>query len=204
MDRQIRWLDSLDPEQIKRNYTVERAPTTGAKITRMVYSNLLVICPTHWRGRTQPCTWPNCEDCDRGMVPEIHGYVLAINPKTEEKTLLELTGPPTAVLKEWQDSHGTVFGLGIEVGRKNDKPNGPVWLRIFKTELNLSKFGPPPDLKPILETLWRFSPDQQARHDATRARREMSVGEAPTPSAGPLGSNGEEVSKLKGSRRKRS
>jgi hypothetical protein len=204
MDRQIRYLDSLDPSTIRRNYDIIRTPTDGSHRRCVVISNLLTIVATHWVGRTQPCTWPNCQQCDKGEVPEIHSYIIVGNGKTFEKHLLELTAPPTAVLKEYQDKHGHVHGLGIELKRKNDKPNGPVHLTICTENLNLATFGLPPDMKPLLETLWRFNPDHKAAADAMQARRELARGEEPTPASPSLEVSAEKVSNAKVRPRKRS
>jgi hypothetical protein len=197
-------MDDLNGAEIQRKFEIQRAPTDGSRRSLLVLSNLLVICPTHWRGRTQPCTWPNCEDCDKGQVPEIHSYLIVAVAKTEEKLLWEFTAGPTAVLKEYQDRVGYVHGLGIEVGRRNDKPNGPQWVKIKNTDLKLGQFGMPPDVKEILQTMWRFDPEKKATADAMKFRRDNARGDETTPPAGELGSNAEKVSNHQKKRRKRS
>lgn len=204
MDRQICYVDSLEDVEVKRNFTIERAPKNGSSLRRLIWSNLIVICKTHWRGRTQPCTWPNCEDCDRGSLPEVKGYLLTIVPKTEDKRLTEFTLRPAADLKQIQDEIGTLHGIGIELGRKNDRPNGPVYVRVLERGLNLAKFGPPPDLRPVLETMWRFNTDAVATANSKRARREMELGEDVSQQSLPQIDTPKVVSEVKNVRRKRS
>jgi hypothetical protein len=94
--------------------------------------------------------------------------------------------------------------LGIRLSRKNDKSNGPVHVQIVAHDLSTAKFGMPPDVREILQTMWRFNPDQIATADAKAARRDLSLGEEMKPGRGPLGSNAEQVSEVKKARRKRS
>lgn len=198
MEREINWIDAPDESALKRNYQIVRTPTNGRRLLCAVLSHRLTWVNVHFAGRTQPCTHPNCEQCDRGHVPDLKAYLIIVLQTTREKALLELTSAGAGPLWEHQQQKRSIHGLAIELGRKNDKPNGPVHCTIKGHDVPLLHYGDAPDVKPILETMWRFSPDRKATADASRARRDLARGENPIPAAGPITHESPNGSKVKG------
>lgn len=204
MDEKIYQPEGPDSGEGLQNYDIVRCRTSDGYDSFVILSERVLHTRTHWLGKTQPCTHPNCRWCDEGKLSEYHGYVLAGKPKDFTKVVLELTAPPVRKLMQELEEKHTLHGLGIRLSRKNGLSNGSVHLEIVKRDLGTLQFGSLPDLLPLLHTLWRFNPMRKAEAEAAQRRRSVSAGEGEIPQSGPIGTNGDSLPKHQRKARKRS
>jgi len=105
-----------------------RTPAPG-KLIAICTSPKLVGCPTHfWRMRTIPCEAPNCEACDNGVPWRWHGYVSAVNIKSNEHFIFECTAQAAETFTQFTERHGSLLGCTFEATRLGDHANGRVLL----------------------------------------------------------------------------
>jgi len=193
-----------DSNEGKSNLTIVRCPGGDRKLRVVILSDNICHTRTHFAGRTQPCTHPNCEHCRAGKESEYHGYVIVGFPKTFKKALCELTAVAARILMDERQEHKTLHGCGIELRRKNGKDTGTVWCEIIRRDCPTLVFGEVPECLPILYTIWRFNPMRKAEADAAERRFSVESGNGEVPQGKPPLLNEAEVSSIKKGSRKRS
>jgi len=141
---------------------LRRTPTTG-NLTAIVTCDRLVGCPTHWYGhRTVPCEPPDCPACKEGHSWRWHGYLTAINVKTNEHFLFEVTAQAAEPFTEYFEQHRTIRGCLFVASRLGNHHNGRVLIRYKTADLTQVKLPDPPDLVACLCHIWNVpTPDVQ-------------------------------------------
>lgn len=133
---------------------LRRTPTSG-KLVAIVTCDRLVGCPTHWFGnRTIPCEAPNCPACDKGHSWRWHGYLTAVNVKTNEHFLFEMTAQAAEPFTAYHEQHGTLRGCLFEADRLGHHHNGRVLIRCKPADLGQVHLPDPPDLVACLCHVW--------------------------------------------------
>ena len=137
-------------------FTIYRTPA-NQPLTGIVTCEDLLGCSTHWYGnRTTPCEAPDCDAC-RAQVPwRWHGYLTALNVKTHEHFLFEMTAQAADHFVAYRASHGTLRGCLFQATRFHRRTNGRV--DIYCKPANLQEVSLPtaPDLRKVLSVLWNL------------------------------------------------
>lgn len=133
---------------------LRRTPSSGT-LTATVTCDRLIGCPTHWYGqRTVPCQAPNCEACEKGHPWRWHGYLTAINAKTNEHFLFEMTAQASEPFTEYFKRHNTLRGCLFQASRLGHHHNGRVLVRCKPADLAQIQLPDPPDLVACLCHVW--------------------------------------------------
>lgn len=157
----ISW--SFEPQETVGPKRVElfRLPPKG-KFSGTVISHRLIGCGTHHHhGRTIPCTNENCPGCTAGKLPREYFWVIALNDKTGEADLVELTGLGAAPFARAFKEFRTLRGLNFTTIRKTDKANGPLKTTITGRVDSEAKLPTAPDIIPILFRIWEYRPEAE-------------------------------------------
>jgi len=133
-----------------------RTPARGV-LSGIVSSTDLVGCTTHYyKGRTQPCTAPNCEACNEQVPYRWHAYLTIFNPRTATHALLELTAQASQPAFDFFERHGTLRGAILETTRPSAKPNGRIIVRLRQATPDDPKPPKEPNIKKILAVIWNL------------------------------------------------
>jgi len=131
-----------------------RTPPKGS-IQLLVTSDNLLGCWTHfYAGRTVPCTGPACEACLAGASSRWHGYLSAIQGKTREHVLFELTALAAESFAAYRMKHQTLRGCHVTASRVNARPNARVHLVLKPHDLSGVDLPPAANLTAVLCHLW--------------------------------------------------
>lgn len=145
----------------------------------------LIGCPTHYyKGRTQPCSAPDCEACREQVPWRWHGYVSALNTVTHEHFIFEMTAQATDALVAYREQHGTLRGCVFEARRLHARQNARVILRCTPADLQKISLPKPPKLEHALSILWNLPAPEidltpNPQHEAattTRFKRDRQSG----------------------------
>ena len=95
-------------ESTRSAFRLVRTPSKG-KLALFITSDSLLGCWTHFfGGRTVPCTGDKCEACQALASTRWHGYVAALEVKTAEPVVFEITGGGAEQLAAYRAKHGTL------------------------------------------------------------------------------------------------
>lgn len=135
---------------------LRRTPAPG-KLTGIVTCRELIGCPTHfYRHRTVPCEPPDCEACKAGHPWRWHGYLSAIDCKTNEHFIFEMTAQAAETFTQYQARHDTLLGCLFEAARLGDRHNGRVLMRCKPADLTKINLPSAPDLMMCLCHIWNI------------------------------------------------
>lgn len=165
-----------------RTYKLVRCPTSGAyRVT--ILSHDMVGTKVHYAGnRTRPCTGEDCESCNRGVAPRWKGYIAAIEDRTGDKVILEVTANVGQRIAAYFDTHRTLQGARLSLKRKGEKNNSPVESQMLEPIMTAGELPQATDVRPILERMWEVgSRTQPPKILVTKPRL------APTGTDGDLG-----------------
>ena len=131
-----------------------RTPARKA-LQLLVTSDNLLGCWTHfYAGRTVPCTGDTCEACLAGASSRWHGYLSAIEGKSREHILFELTALAAESFAAYRLKHGTLRGCHVTASRVNPRPNARVHLELKPHDLSTIDLPPSANLTAVLCHLW--------------------------------------------------
>lgn len=137
-------------------FPLKRTPTSKALVA-IITCDDLIGCPTHYyKGRTQPCSSPDCEACLEQVPWRWHGYVSALNTTTHEHFIFEMTAQATDALIAYRTQHGTLRGCLFEARRTHSRQNARVILRCKPADLQQINLPEPPNLEFALSILWNL------------------------------------------------
>ena len=141
-------------------FPLQRTPTSKPLIA-IITCDDLIGCPTHFfKGRTQPCSAPDCEACLEQVSWRWHGYVSALNVTTHEHFIFEMTAQATDALVAYRKQHDTLRGCLFEARRLHARQNARVILRCKPADLQQISLPTPPNLEHALSILWNLpTPD---------------------------------------------
>jgi len=138
------------------NLRLCRTPGPG-KLVGIVTSPDLIGCPTHFfNKRTIPCEPPNCPACAAGYSWRWHGYLSAVNVKTHEHFLFEMTAQAAESFVEYRERHHDLIGCAFEAQRLGEHRNGRVIIRCKPTDLTQIKLPKAPNLVAALAHIWNI------------------------------------------------
>lgn len=137
-------------------FPIRRTPT-GKPLVAIITCDDLTGCPTHYyKGRTQPCSAPDCEACLEQVPWRWHGYVSALNISTHEHFIFEMTAQATDTLIAYREKHETLRGCMFEARRLHPRQNARVILRCKPADLQQTSLPAPPNLEHALSILWNL------------------------------------------------
>jgi len=153
-------------ESSRSAFRLLRTPAKG-KLYLLITSDNLLGCFTHfYAGRTVPCTGDKCEACQAGASARWHGYVAAIEQKTNEPIVFELTAAAAESLAAYRAKHGTLRGCDILATRVSPRPNARVRLQMRPHDLSRTDLPEPLNLRAALCHIWGIpTTETQVGHD---------------------------------------
>lgn len=127
----------------------------------------LVILSSNWLGlrthylfnRTTPCRKQDCPGCEKKMESRWHGYLLAVEDRTERRFVFEFTAQVRLQLKKFIDDRGSLRGLQVICGRLSDRPNAKVKLESRGFVQAISKLPPEEPIWPICAHIFGLMPE---------------------------------------------
>lgn len=150
------WSNSPPADQHGPSLRLRRTPGPGS-LTAVATSSDMIGCPTHfYRHRTIPCEAPHCEACDSGFPWRWHGYLSAVDVKTNEHFLFEMTAQAAEDFKAYRERHLTLLGCLFQVHRLGDHRNGRVITQTKPADLTKIHLPAPPDLIKCLSHIWNL------------------------------------------------
>lgn len=174
-----------------RSLRLRRTPSAG-KLTAIITCRQLVGCPTHFfQRRTVPCDGEGCEACRTGHSWRWHGYVTAVDCKTNEHFIFEMTAQAAEALTVYRERHGTLLGCLFEAARLGEHHNGRVMIRCKPTDLTSVKLPSAPDVIASLCHIWNVpTPEasiegQLKQHDRIVIKRNPDGNNKPVPQTVP-------------------
>lgn len=134
-----------------------RTPTQSP-FRAIVTSDDLIGTATHfWHGRTVPHEEENCKPCLDGLPWRWHAWVSAMQSKTHEHVLFEMTAAASKPLVHHRKVNGTMRGAMIEAWRPSKRPNGRVVIQVKTIDLTDIRVPPAPDLVKALAIIWNIA-----------------------------------------------
>lgn len=152
---------------------IRRTPAYG-NLTAIVTIPDLLGCYTHfYKGRTMPCTGPDCEAHKAGIPFRWHAYMSAWETKSALHFIFEVTAQATEAFVAYRQNQGTLRGCLFQAKRWRERPNGRVLIQTKPAELAKLNLPEPPNLESALAILWnlnakngqprRIEPEKQVR-----------------------------------------
>lgn len=141
---------------------LRRTPAPG-KLTAIVTCEKLIGCPTHfYQRRTIPCEPDNCPACNAGHPWRWHGYVSAVDAKTHEHFIFEMTAQAAEPFTDYAKRQHTLNGCLFEASRLGDHSNGRVLIRCKPIDLAQVNLPDPPDVIRCLSHIWNIPDTEMA------------------------------------------
>lgn len=162
-----------------------RTPSKGT-LQLLVTSDNLLGCWTHFfAGHTCPCTAPDCEACLAGAASRWHGYLSAIEGKTREHLLFELTALSAETFASYRLKQGTLRGCHVHASRVNSRPNARVHLVLKPHDLTDVDLPPAANLIAALCHIWGIPTiETEITNDPERGPHIKHRGTQPPPDRG--------------------
>lgn len=175
-------------EATRSAFRLLRTPAKG-KLQLLITCDQLLGCFTHFfAGRTTPCTGEACEACHAGASARWHGYVSAIEQKTNEQVVFECTAAAAEAFGAYRAKHGTLRGCDCIASRVAPRPNARVRLQMRPLDLTGRDLPKPINLRLALCHIWGIpanetnvsdSPDAQHTITHTGTALPRDPGQAP-------------------------
>lgn len=200
----IDWQEGPGEKEGRRTWQITRTPTNGTTLKCAILSDFMMMCRTHWRGRTVPCLGKFCECFRKPERREFKAYFFAVQHKTNKRLLVEVTAAACNVLKDVIRERCTLKRTEIELSRTNNKPNGPVHCKVSGMATGAVFIEDFNNLKDVLYTLWRFDADTVGSRQLKQAFSETQNNVHHLPAEGSIVAATEKVSRALKGRRKSS
>lgn len=118
---------------------------------------------THWsRGRTIPCHKTGCEPCKEGCGRRWIGFLGVWSPRTGGHRLWAFPAGPLSTLAAGLRERSTLRGLEVIIMRGNNKPNGPVLIRLVSAPVEGLTLPDEPDILACLGRIWQTADEGKA------------------------------------------
>lgn len=141
-------------------FTLHRTPAKG-KLIATVTCDQLVGCPTHfYGGHTVPCEAPDCQACQAASPWRWHGYLSAVDSKTGEHIIFEVTAQAAEPFAAYRKHHGTLRGCLFQATRRGQYRNGRVLIQCKPADLTQIVLPDSPDLITCLCYIWHVDPPE--------------------------------------------
>jgi len=121
----------------------------------LILSHRLIGASLHyWKGRTRPCTAPNCEACEGNYIPRWYGYLAILDEKKNKIGMIEVPARASwAIHRSWCEQR-TLRGWRIELSRVGTRANAPVCVSLSEHKLEGRIIPECPDLVRALCRMW--------------------------------------------------
>lgn len=117
----------------------------------------------YYRGRTRPCTHPECDACTAGMAPRWHGYLAIYAAVTAETQILEITSASIEYLDRYRVGRTTLRGALITASRPSKSNTGRLHLLLQPPTPTNPALPPDPNVRKVLERIWHWDGTTKAR-----------------------------------------
>lgn len=149
---------NVPPRDPRGNSLTLRRTPTGRPLQAIVTSTDLIGTPTHfWRGRTMPCTLPDCPAHEAGMPWRWHGYLSALNTASHEHFLFEMTAQACEAFVQYRTAYESLRGCLFMARRVNASHNARVHIVTKPADLENIQLPPAPNLVKILAIIWNLA-----------------------------------------------
>lgn len=159
----IEWTNRPDKRDVERSYKWVKAPTKGTRRWRIHSDDVTVTKVHYFAGRSRGHDTDNCTPCKRGNQWRWTGFVLVSEQGQRTMQILQVPGFIAGQLHEEHTYRRTLKNLYIELGRKGDRPNGQVYMKVLGQSADQEWNPPAPELAPILTKTWELRPDEARR-----------------------------------------
>lgn len=148
---------STPPERDSgHGFRLIRTPGPG-RLTAIATCKKLIGCPTHfYQRRTLPCERPDCPACEAGVPWRWHGYVSAVDQKTHEHFIFEMTAQAAEEFTAYYSRHETLVGCLFEATRLGQHHNGRVLIRCKPIDQASVHLPDPPNVMKLLCHIWNI------------------------------------------------
>jgi len=154
---------------------IRRAPANG-QVIGIVTCDDLIGCDTHfYQGHTIPCERPDCEACRHAIPFRWHGYLSAIDQRTNMHFLFEFTAQASDSFIQYRDVHNGLKGCLFQAQRLHRRPNGRVVIQTKPAPIEKIRLPKPPDLLRCLATIWQIPFEQLSADRRLKAAPAVSV-----------------------------
>jgi len=155
------WTSEPNRGEQEQTMPIVRTPSRG-NVAAIITCKNVVGCNTHWYGgRTVPCEIPMCDACAEGVAWRWHGYVSAVDLKTDSHFLFEFTAAAHDAFALYLTRHPELRGCHFKTSRMGGRANGRVQIRTKLHELPIENLVEPPDIMMILCRIWNVEPERQ-------------------------------------------
>lgn len=137
-----------------------RVPASGP-LAGIITSEDLLGKPTHWtKGRTLPCTGPDCPHCKEQCPKRWHAYISYLELVTRKHAVLEITALAAEQLKNALIVKGFLRGLEFQAVRRAHRPNGPITFLFRVAPEGIAALPPPIDVRRFMAVLWNMGDEE--------------------------------------------
>jgi len=150
----VNWQRRPNAEDQNTKFRIQRAPSKGAILARVLSHDFNGARTHYWGGRTRPCDPVLCEPCDDNQKSRWHGWIFAQDLKTLEVFICEF---PPAVGNDLDRKYGelrTLRGVHFKLFRVGGKANSRVVIQFGSQDQDREALPRVPALEPILCAIW--------------------------------------------------
>jgi len=183
----LHFTNAPPPDPSGPGLRLRRTPNAG-KLTAIITCRRLIGTPTHfYQHRTIPCQGSDCPACNANHPWRWHGYLSAIDSKTNEHFLFEMTAQAAEPFTNYFQRHGTLLGCMFEATRLGEHHNGRVLIRCKPVELTKINLPNEPDLIGCLCHIWNIPRPEATidgltkQHDRIRINKNDDGNNRPIP-----------------------
>jgi len=153
-----------------------RRTPCGGQILAIVTSHDLIGCNTHfYRNRTVPCEAPDCQACNEGLPWRYHAYLSAVDAKTNEHFLFEMTPAAAEVFSDYFERHETLRGCLFKAHRSSPHPNGRVLISATPADLSTRTLPKEPNITKLLCYVWNVTNDNANNAPSSRRHSRFQI-----------------------------
>jgi hypothetical protein len=157
-----------DADDLGFEWRIKRSPPTSKPVAYLGISSQLEGIRTHFvGGRTVPHLLRDCVGCKHGSKVEWHGYLLAVEDRSRDRVIFEITARGAGPLLRWQKEHGTIRGLIFRASRAENRSNAPVRIECRRFCDPTQGIPPEEPIIPILARLWHVNVQRTAMSSQT-------------------------------------
>lgn len=162
----VEWMKEPPPDKVGTSLPIVRTPTYKP-LAGVVLSAGVIGTITHfYKGRTQPCSAPDCEPCRNGMPWRWHGYVAAWQKSLHQIFIFEFTSQAADAFISYEKSNGTLRGCQFRSYRPSRTVNGRIVIETRPADLQNVRLPEAPDLIRCLCCLWNLGTTQVTAEQA--------------------------------------
>lgn len=148
------WTNTPEQTAVERNYKFIKALPGKTLRCRILSGDVAVTRVHFWRKRSFGHLEKDCPACIAGNQYRWTGFLFVALPSERTMRILQVTGFVASQLHAERSRRTTLKNLEIELSRKDERPNGELFLKV-KGQIEGCEYNPTtPLLPPILERTW--------------------------------------------------